>query len=297
MDLQMPEMDGYAATRLLRSNPRFQEIPIIALTAYAVAEERERCLEAGMNDHVSKPIDPDALFATIARWTKTPPQQSGAVETPSPKAAVVGGLPEIAGVNINRGLRRVAGNQRLYRDLLQQFAAKESSAPEQISAALQAGDRKLAGRIAHTVGGVAGNIGIPGVQATAGRLERALVEEQPSVAALLDEFGAVLTAQVHAIEQALHSAAAEIEEPPSSPFDQVSACAAIVQLRELLESSYANAGEAFRAVSTAVASVVGKPQLEALRNSIDNFEFEAALLKLEDISNLCAQNGKADESA
>jgi signal transduction histidine kinase/CheY-like chemotaxis protein/HPt (histidine-containing phosphotransfer) domain-containing protein len=297
MDLQMPEMDGYAATRLLRSNPRFQEIPIIALTASAVAEERQRCLEAGMNDHVSKPIDPDALFAAIARWTKTPPQQSGAVEIPSPKAAVGVGLPEIAGVNINLGLRRVAGNQRLYRDLLQQFVAKESSAPEQISAALQAGDRKLAQRIAHTVGGVAGNIGIPGLQTTAGRLERALGEEQASVAALLDEFAAVLAAQVHAIEQALHSTAAEIEEPPSSPFDQVSACAAIVQLRAQLESSDGNAGEAFRAVSTEMASVVEKPQLEALKNSIDNFEFEAALLKLEEISNLCAQNGKPYESA
>jgi signal transduction histidine kinase/DNA-binding response OmpR family regulator/HPt (histidine-containing phosphotransfer) domain-containing protein len=297
MDLQMPDMDGYAATRLLRSDPRFQKIPIIALTAHAVAEERRRCLEAGMNDHVSKPIDPDALFATIARWSKTPPQPSGGVETPSPKPAVGVGLPEIAGVNINRGLRRVAGNQRLYRDLLQQFAAKESSAPEQISAALQAGDRKLAERIAHTVGGVAGNIGIPGVQATAKRLERALGEEQASVTALLDEFGTVLSAQVHAIEHALHSTAAEIEEPPSSPFDQVSACAAIVQLRALLESSDGDAGEAFRTVSTAVASVVEKPQLEALRHSIDNFEFETALLKLEDISHLCAQNGKPDESA
>jgi signal transduction histidine kinase/DNA-binding response OmpR family regulator/HPt (histidine-containing phosphotransfer) domain-containing protein len=297
MDLQMPEMDGYAASRLIRSNPRFQKLPIIALTAHAVAEERQRCLEAGMNDHVSKPIDPDALFAAIARWTKTPPQPAGAVETSSPKPAVGGGLPEIAGVSINLGLRRVAGNQRLYRDLLQQFAAKESSAPGQISAALQAGDRKLAERIAHTVGGVAGNIGIPGVQAIAGRLERALGEEQAPVAALLDEFGAVLSAQVRFIEQALHSAAAEIEEPPSSPFDQVSACAAIAQLKALLESSDADAGEAFRAVSTAVASVAGKPQLEALRNSIDNFEFETALLKLEEISHLCAQNGKLDESA
>jgi signal transduction histidine kinase/DNA-binding response OmpR family regulator len=297
MDLQMPEMDGYTATRLLRSNPRFQKIPIIALTAHAVSDERQRCLETGMNDHVSKPIDPDALFATIGRWTKTSPQPSGAVETPSPKPAVDVGLPEIAGVEINLGLRRVAGNQRLYRDLLQRFAAQESSAPEQISAALQARDRKLAERIAHTVAGVAGNIGIPGVHAVAARLERALDEEQASVAALLDEFGAVLSAQVHAIEQALHSATGEIEGPPSAPFDQVSACAAIVQLRGLLASSDGNAGEAFHAVSTGVASVVAKPQLESLRNSIDNFEFETALLKLEDISNLCAQNGKTDESA
>jgi signal transduction histidine kinase/DNA-binding response OmpR family regulator/HPt (histidine-containing phosphotransfer) domain-containing protein len=297
MDLQMPDMDGYAATRVLRGNPRFQKIPIIALTAHAVAEERRRCLESGMNDHVSKPIDPDALFATIARWSKTPPQPSGAVEAPLPEPAVGVGLPEIAGVNIHRGLRRVAGNQRLYRELLQQFAAKESSAPAQIAAALHAGDRKLAERIAHTVGGVAGNIGMPGVHAAAERLEKALGEEETSVAALLDEFGAVLSAQVHAIEQALHSTPAEVEQPPTTPFDQVSACAAIVQLKALLESSDGNAGEAFRTVSTAVASVVERPQLEALRNSIANFEFETALSKLEDISHFCAQNGKPDESA
>ena len=66
----MPEMDGFTATRLLRAEPQLQELPIIAMTAHALVEERQRCLEAGMNDHVSKPIDPDALFATLMRWAK-----------------------------------------------------------------------------------------------------------------------------------------------------------------------------------------------------------------------------------
>ena len=70
MDLQMPEMDGHTATRLLRADSRFKDLPILAMTAHALVEERERCLQAGMNDHVTKPIDPDALFAAIARWTK-----------------------------------------------------------------------------------------------------------------------------------------------------------------------------------------------------------------------------------
>jgi len=294
MDLQMPEMDGYEATRLLRSDPCFREIPIIAMTAHVLAEERHRCLEAGMNDHVSKPIDPDALFATLARWTKSLPRQS------EPSDAIDGGLPEIAGVDIDGALRRVAGNRRLYRDLLQQFAARESNAPERISAALQSGDVKLAERIAHTVGGVAANIGIPGVQAAAERLERALREEPApaaAVAPLRDEFAAVLSAQLHTIEQALNSAVAEIEQPASCPFDRAEARDAIVHLKTLLESSDGNAGEAFRAVSTAVASVVEKPRLEALRNAIDNFEFETALFQLESISNLCTANGKPDESA
>jgi signal transduction histidine kinase/DNA-binding response OmpR family regulator len=298
MDLQMPEMDGYEATRLLRSDSRFQQIPIIAMTAHALAEERQRCLDAGMNDHISKPIDPDALFATLARWTKRLPRP----ENP----AAGGGLPAIAGVDIDGGLRRVAGNRQLYRNLLQQFAARESDAPARISAALEAGDRKLAGRIAHTVGGVAANIGIAGLHATADRLERAVGKEATPVGeltALLDEFSAVLSAQVFAIEQALPSAVVEIGAAGEAPgllsrsFDRAEAGDAIVRLKTLLESSDASAGEAFPAVSTAVASVVEKPQLEALRNAIDHFEFETALVQLESISNLCTANGIPDESA
>ena len=70
MDLQMPEMDGFTATKLIRGRAALQDLPIIAMTAHALVEERQRCLEAGMNDHVSKPIDPDALFATLLRWAK-----------------------------------------------------------------------------------------------------------------------------------------------------------------------------------------------------------------------------------
>ena len=89
MDLQMPEMDGYTATRLLRADTRFREIPIVAMTAHALVEERGRCLQAGMNDHVTKPIDPDALFATLARWTK-----------PHAMTAPAGGKPDAAGVDM-----------------------------------------------------------------------------------------------------------------------------------------------------------------------------------------------------
>ena len=76
MDLQMPEMDGFTATKLLRRDPRLQKFPIIAMTAHALVEERQRCLDAGMNDHVSKPIDPDNLFATLMRWAKPRPKQT-----------------------------------------------------------------------------------------------------------------------------------------------------------------------------------------------------------------------------
>src|SRR5439155_23916968 len=110
------------ATRMLRADPRFSELPIIAMTAHALLEERERCLQAGMNDHVTKPIDPDALFSALARWAK--PRQGA----PEPvRASVAPGdepaIPGMEGIDMAGGLARVAGNKRLYRSLLGQFAA------------------------------------------------------------------------------------------------------------------------------------------------------------------------------
>ncbi|MFY9935360.1 MAG: PAS domain S-box protein, partial [Silvibacterium sp.] len=173
MDLQMPEMDGFTTTKLLRRVPRLHQLPIIAMTAHALVEERQRCLDAGMNDHVSKPIDPDRLLSTLLRWAKPRPQQAREAQEPfhPEKASDEVILPEIAGINLADGLKRVAGNRRLYRDLVGQFAAKQGKAAAQISTALESGDHTLAERLAHTVKGVAGNIGITEVQSVAQKLE------------------------------------------------------------------------------------------------------------------------------
>ena len=290
MDLQMPEMDGFTATKLLRQNPRLQKFPIIAMTAHALVEERQRCLDAGMNDHVSKPIDPDALFATLLRWAR--PRQKPAVESPAPQipvnvaAEVI--LPEIAGVNLAEGLNRVAGNRRLYRDLLGQFAAKQADAAVQISAALGSADSKLAERIAHTVKGVAGNLAITEVQSAAQKLEKAIREGQESVAVLLDAFATGLSIQIHAIERALsESAPIRLDERPPSLFNGEMASAAIARLKSLLDASDGDSEEAFRSLQDAVSSIVDRPHLDDLSASISDFDFEAALMKLDGIADLC----------
>ncbi len=292
MDLQMPEMDGFTATRLLRRDPRLQKFPIIAMTAHALVEERQRCLDAGMNDHVSKPIDPDNLFSTLMRWASPRPKQAVASLAAPTKATDEVLLPEIAGINLADGLKRVAGNRRLYRDLLGQFAGKQGDATAQISAALKTGDQKLAERIAHTVKGVAGNIGISGVQSAAQKLEKAIREGHDSVPALLDEFAALLATQVHAIEQVLQaSAPVKSEEARLSPFNGEAASGAIARLRVLLEASDGDTEEAFRSLQDAVAGAVEKAQLEALNASINIFDFEAALVKLGEIGEHCSRNG------
>jgi signal transduction histidine kinase/DNA-binding response OmpR family regulator/HPt (histidine-containing phosphotransfer) domain-containing protein len=295
MDLQMPEMDGFTATRLLRSDPRLRKFPIIAMTAHALVEERQRCLDAGMNDHVSKPIDPDNLFATLLRWTKPRPKQ--AVESPVPvtniKAPDEVALPEIAGIKIADGLNRVAGNRRLYRDLLGQFAAKQGDAAAQISTALESGDLKLAERVAHTVKGVAGNLGITEVQSVAQKLEKALRDGEGTVSTVLVEFASVMRAQVRAIEEALRdSAIARPEEVQASPFDRKVTAAAVARLRILLEASDGDAEESFRSLQDAVAGVVEKSYLDGLSTSINDFDFDAALVKLDEIAERCARNGE-----
>ena len=115
------------------------------MTAHALVEERQRCLDAGMNDHVTKPIEPDALFAALKRWTKP---REGAAGPPLQKPRAVDheiGLPEVDGIDVAGGLKRVAGNVRLYRSLLGQFAAKQADAAAQIAAALRGGDRRWPG--------------------------------------------------------------------------------------------------------------------------------------------------------
>jgi signal transduction histidine kinase/CheY-like chemotaxis protein len=285
MDLQMPEMDGITATRLLRSYPKLQNLPIIAMTAHALLEERQRCLDAGMNDHVSKPIDPDALFSTLLRWVKPKSKPASEPRTASPTQLGEVLPPRIAGINVADGLARVAGNRQLYRNLLSQFAAKQAGTGTQIAAAVASGDRNLAERIAHTVKGVAGNLGIAEVQSAAQKLENVLREESDSVPAVLDQFAIALRVQVTAIEQALNdSAAARPAEVPTAPFNRENANLAIGRLKALLEASDGDAQDAFGGLRATVEGVVEQRYLDALSETINNFDFEAALMKLDELA-------------
>jgi CheY-like chemotaxis protein len=300
-------MDGITATRLLRRNPRLQTLPIIAMTAHALIEERQLCLDAGMNDHLSKPIDPDVLFPTLLRWAKSRPKQpTGPQPAPANAEEAVANetlrgerAPEdelislaISGINMADGVRRVAGNKRLHRDLLMQFAAKQGDAAAGISAAIASGDLKLAERMAHTVEGVAGNIGIADVQSAAQKLEKAIRERQDSIPSALNEFAASLGTQVVAIRQAL------LESPPgtldparTSPFNREAAAGAIARLRSLLEASEGAAQEAFYSLREALEGTVERSQLNALGALIHDFDFDAALLKLNQIADVCVRNG------
>jgi len=213
MDLQMPEMDGYQATKKIRSDARFADLPIIAMTAHATIEERQRCLTAGMNDHVSKPIDPALLFETVGRFYKplTPALSSEGARVSGTETG--GDLPNVTGLNSAEGLLRVAGNRKLYLKLLRQFSVQQAESPAQIAEQLKTGDRATAERTAHTVKGVAANLGAKAVQLAAGELEKALHEgaDAARLETLCQHFATVLNPFVAQLRIALGV------EPPAPP--------------------------------------------------------------------------------
>jgi two-component system, sensor histidine kinase and response regulator len=194
MDIQMPVMSGIDASIAIRKDPRFTDLPIIAMTAHAMTGDREKSLDAGMIDHVTKPIDPDELFASLMRWI-APREGLGAEAakgaTPPKEKGRDVQIPEIDGMDTATGIKRVGGNKGLYGNLLVKFYEEYPKADGEIAAALKNNDRELAQRLAHTVKGVAGNIGAGDLQAVSGRLELAIKEgadaDTPSLIAAFGE--------------------------------------------------------------------------------------------------------------
>jgi len=291
MDLQMPEMDGYQATARLRSDPRFSTLPIVAMTAHATIEERQRCLAAGMNDHISKPIDPAMLYDTLRRFYKplSPsappvPEQPSTTPTLDPEPSTLNPL-TIPGLETTEGLARVAGNRKLYLKLLRQFIEQQGPAADQISSALSQNDTALAERLAHTLKGVAANIGAKPVQGAAGTLEKLIRDRAPSVEVeratrALSEALAPLVAE---LQKALGSLQSTINHQPSTIHSlnpaQVRATAA--QLSKLLSEFDPSAVEFLEANQAALRSLFSTEPWGMFEKLVQGYGFAEARTQLE----------------
>ncbi|MNM88889.1 Signal transduction histidine-protein kinase BarA [compost metagenome] len=174
MDCQMPVMDGYTATRKIRQQPRFRTLPVIAMTANAMDGDRERALECGMNDHISKPLNVETMFATMAKWIKPRVAQA------SLNAGLVDGLPDrLEGIDLAAGLATCMGRRDLYLRLLCKFRDTQTDFSEQFQAARIDPDSAAAARLAHSLRGTAGNIGAKAVAQACTLLEQACQDDEP----------------------------------------------------------------------------------------------------------------------
>ena len=300
MDMQMPVMDGLEATRQIRAMGC--AIPIVAMTANAMAGDRERCLKAGMNDHLPKPIEPHQLWTKLVQWIPPRPEfrRVGGAQTQSMKAPkraeeqTLQRLPKIDGLDVAGGLRRMLGKTTLYRELLHKFVAGQSDVPNSMRNAVTAGDWTLAERLAHTLKGVAGNIGADEISARAADLQaicrEKTIDRLPDGLTALE---AVLTPFLRALEEffavtatvagsvrtnpgnAQANAPVNIQTIPGVPADSGRMKSVVRELNVLLANNDAEAVDVLRQEAEVLKSALGD-DFVALEQAIQAFDFDAA---------------------
>ena len=289
MDLQMPVMGGLEATQQIRANPRYAPLPVIAMTAHALREERERCLAVGMVDHITKPLDPPALLQTVLRWARPAHAAAQAAASAPPPAAPSPAAPKawptVPGLDTAAGMRRVAGNEKLYLRLLQQFVQHHANAPQRAQEALAQGDMDTLQRVVHTAKGVAGNIGLTDLAAAALALEDALHRGGTmgeDVATAMDRLQAENTRGLAALRSLLFERIAEPTAEEAAPAAASADARALGQkLLRLLEDSDGDAVELVLEHAASLRSLFTPSSYPAFQSAVTGFDFELAADQLQ----------------
>ncbi|WED22896.1 response regulator [Vibrio sp. JC009] len=289
MDIQMPVLDGYGATREIRSLPEFDELPIIAMTANAMSTDHEKCLEAGMNDHLAKPIDPKAVLECLVKWVKPGERQApeGYLEqlAANSEEETEETLPELAGFDTEGGMARSAGSVKTYTRMLRKFADSQADALEELEKEVATGDLHTAERMAHTLKGLAGNIGAMELFEEAALLESHLRREhEEGNSAISDEqaFGDKLANTAGKLKQAIETiqAAISVEKEQvtesSGELDYDKLRELVDKLSQEVEDSDADAIDTAEAIDELVQGSGLQSTVKRLDEQLNDYDFEAA---------------------
>jgi CheY-like chemotaxis protein len=281
MDCQMPVLDGYEATRQIRLMPGFASLPILAMTANAMAGDREKVMAAGMNDHIAKPIDVNQLFLTLDRWVR--PANPESLQA-SPKPKTLGeDLPDIPGLDLSNALSRMGGSRKLLRKILQRFCETQSGVFDRIRKALGSSDLVTATREAHTLKGLSGNIGAISLAGHAAELEAhfsggksidlssVLVAAESELLDVIDRISAKF---------AIDSASNDVKDPLPVP-DSDRMRSMIGKLRTQLADSDGEAADTLDALMEHVRNTVIESQVRPIAAAVADYEFELALKHLD----------------
>ncbi|WP_421243657.1 ATP-binding protein [Aeromonas sp. 601019] len=280
MDCQMPVMDGYTATRLIRADPALSGIPIIAMTASTMATDKEKALAAGMNAHIAKPLNMSLLLATLSHWIK-PARPLGAASN-SQVSDDVTPWQDVLGLDVQRGMAVMGGDSVLYRNMLQRFCQGQQGFEASFHSAWASDDKGTARRLAHTLKGSASTIGATGVAAQAALLERACEEaDYAGVATRLPSLMAELMPLLSGLEAVLASSPMAVVT--SRGIDAEMLALQLRQLKALLAQSDAQALALCQQIEADLAG--SELQLRAafqeVSRVVNEFEFDQALQLLE----------------
>ena len=279
MDCQMPVMDGYAATARIRDDLKMRDLPIVAMTANALASDRERCLSVGMNDHIPKPIDVAILYATLAHWLK--PRHD---EQNLPPVTLVSDTPPAAlEVDTSSALSRMGGNRSMYDRLLVRFRENQGDVVDRLRADREQGDQAAMLLRAHTLRGLAGNIGAVTLARLAGELETSLRQGVPPGEQVVDQLLLKLAEALPAA-LAIPATSVEVSQPGTPNPDSESHANALSKLRFLLDNDDAAAVGCFEDISGWLGEQFAPPMVALLARQIGQYEFEEASATLQQIA-------------
>jgi PAS domain S-box-containing protein len=286
MDCQMPVMDGFAATREIRSNSDWDNIPVIAMTANAMASDKEKVAAVGMVDHVAKPLVVSQMFETLAKWIK--PQKALAAAAAAGNQPVeppcADGLPNLEGVDVQAGLATTMGNSKLYRRLLIKFREANETFAEQFAAARADADNGAATRCAHTLKGTAGNIGARRLAIVADELEAACNTGRD--ATFVDEVLAQTLAELDPVIKSLKSVDRQdvSETRTNANVDTAELRKLIATIHSLIEEGDSDAVGAVEKLASLVKGTAISRSVENISAALGDYDFSAAseeLRKLE----------------
>ncbi|MBF0152137.1 MAG: response regulator [Magnetococcales bacterium] len=301
MDIQMPVMDGLTSTRLIRQSTACTDVPIIAMTANAMAEDRSKCLAVGMNDHIAKPIDPDTLFAALGKRVKQPVSSAHPVgSSPSeakaspktPDYVQSASVPDLPGIDTRFGLRNMGGHVELYRKVLRKFIRNQGDICHQMVTHLREGNREAISRAAHTLKGVAGTLGITLLGSMAAEIEKKIKENSET-----HEISSILDTATRELDQVLSTIQTALPDPESTPPHAEaspkggSSNTEPRENRELLAGHFHEAEKLLLAYDASVENVIERisqliqtPEMRVhlaeLQKSLENYDFEGGLSQL-----------------
>ena len=263
MDLQMPEMDGYEATKHIRKNLKFANQVVIAMSADAMVGVKERCMKIGMNDYLTKPIDPSRLFSILKNWLKIEDIEMSVPITNKEHIS-------IKGLDTVNGIARVGGKLKIYSNILKKFCNNSTNSAVEIKDAIDKKDVELAERIAHTIKGVAGNIGADALFKTASELNDILKTGIPDDLNILKDFAKELENTIKNIRE---SGVIEDDNKIEVKVDTEASKKLFKELAELLEENDSDAQECLEKLM----AVSDLPELKEISQMISDYEFDEAL--------------------